>query len=1175
MQLFLSILFIAFFSSCHSEQIGIKPDSRHEPTVTFSLQVPRASIPSTRSISAEDEVAVETIDVVLFKDGIYSSTRMAELTKTSESEGWASKLTFKVTLPKDRYDLVVIANGREIIRENLQKGMDKKSALNSLIYSLGAGSKWQNRKIPMWGQKDDVEIKDNTSITAENAIIMARMISKIEVHLAQGVGGENNELFALKEAHLYNYHTSGTVVPDVEGGGWLEDGENSRALKVHIPKDGGGEYVKKVRGPLSYSTLDDQTNGEYFTKNKITNTIYTFEAEQGALNASEESTCLVIGGSYKGGETTYYRVDFLNTSEELMPLLRNHNYIFSINRISGPGFEDKEDAFKAGPVNIEANVLKWNNADMGDVVFDGQNFLAINPLEITHGRGELTGQKVSIKTDYMLTDRPEVSISASDTDPNVALPESWFKLSGKVDEKRISVGGCEAKEYILDYSIDENTTGSRRWAYLYITIGRLTNIVKVSQQTSYDVSVTFQRLNEEGEWEDINSLHFGQKAKKIAPEAQEFRVLWSPSSSKLTLTTDGATGQHANIVWDTSQGHDEIKGGELTDGSGERVFWVKPEPIMSYTRGSFVGANSKLTAHISVDNDMMARSLDIQQFVEDVWIVPKVKIMDGRDEHYITVKSNVPWELFANRNISDGLNGMGASDVRVVRSIHTVDNLHIMDGEPEDKTVIVYEFGEYNLPNGTNIQLTPVDDIYDKNEIYKGYLGLRMESRSEDIISDNENITFLSGIKQDRREANCYVLDPSSGVGLLIPVQAANGVMIDNLNNFHADASAKGRLYDGNVPIGKKIDGSNPCFGAKLVWADESGSTGRGIEEDGLLSMVRPVGKGEGGHILVLPGSANREGNAVVAVTRNDAEDDADKGDILWSWHIWVTQGMKFKEGNVMKDRILGGFNGTEKSEKNSEGQLDGALWLDRNLGAINNGILVNGSRKSDIYTYGLGYQWGRKDPFPGANKESVGAAGSTNERQLYDASGKIAMTGNHGSISYEGSGTTVPNSIKTPLTYYYNGARNWLASEIDELWGVSQEGSTSHFGKSIFDPCPAGYRVPRNEGMGWNSRDNHTHWGGEEANRAQDMGMNLIIMNVPLGFEWTYHSNYKGGWYPVAGDRHEGGLSTSVGRVGFNWSSEGGTNSNGRHLYFLDRTIIPKSTQKRSLALPVRCVRE
>ena len=80
------------------------------------------------------------------------------------------------------------------------------------------------------------------------------------------------------------------------------------------------------------------------------------------------------------------------------------------------------------------------------------------------------------------------------------------------------------------------------------------------------------------------------------------------------------------------------------------------------------------------------------------------------------------------------------------------------------------------------------------------------------------------------------------------------------------------------------------------------------------------------------------KGNAAIAA--KDAE-----GTILWSWHIWMT--------DKPKDQAYNNGAGT---------------MMDRNLGATS-------ATPGSVGALGLLYQWGRKDPFPGASSISENIA--------------------------------------------------------------------------------------------------------------------------------------------------------------------------------------------------------
>lgn len=141
------------------------------------------------------------------------------------------------------------------------------------------------------------------------------------------------------------------------------------------------------------------------------------------------------------------------------------------------------------------------------------------------------------------------------------------------------------------------------------------------------------------------------------------------------------------------------------------------------------------------------------------------------------------------------------------------------------------------------------------------------------------------------------------------------------------------------------------------------------------------------------------EGNALIAA--KDAS-----GNILWSWHIWVTSVMP-----------------TDHQYKNGAGTM-----MVCDLGAA--------YVESDRYRWssGLYYQYGRKDPFWGDRSCTL------------DGWNKVMRNATTGTESY---------AAAHPTTFIYNDRYDlghWLHSGKAGLWRRN---------KSISDPCPPGYVVP------------------------------------------------------------------------------------------------------------------
>lgn len=165
------------------------------------------------------------------------------------------------------------------------------------------------------------------------------------------------------------------------------------------------------------------------------------------------------------------------------------------------------------------------------------------------------------------------------------------------------------------------------------------------------------------------------------------------------------------------------------------------------------------------------------------------------------------------------------------------------------------------------------------------------------------------------------------------------------------------------------------------------------------------------GKIVFATNDSFKEGNAVIAAL------DKNKA-ILWSWHIWLTDQPK------------------EQIYYNNAGTL-----MDRNLGATSS---VPGENE----TTGLMYQWGRKDPFPGLGDMSNGhIAESANSLWFYFDSQE----------SNQAKGT-IEWATANPMVFITKNTNNY-----DWYYSSSNKSDNTRWSseKTIYDPCPAGWRVP------------------------------------------------------------------------------------------------------------------
>jgi uncharacterized protein (TIGR02145 family) len=153
---------------------------------------------------------------------------------------------------------------------------------------------------------------------------------------------------------------------------------------------------------------------------------------------------------------------------------------------------------------------------------------------------------------------------------------------------------------------------------------------------------------------------------------------------------------------------------------------------------------------------------------------------------------------------------------------------------------------------------------------------------------------------------------------------------------------------------------------------------------------------------------------------------------------------------------------------------------MDRNLGATS-------ATPGDVGALGLLYQWGRKDPFLGSSSISSAVV----------AKSTITFPSVLNSTSTTG---TVDYVTKNPTTMLRGATTNNWMYEVDKTLWASE--------KTIYDPCPAGWRIPE---------------AGENGVWVKALGRNQIKPNpfdsVNKGVDL---SGYMGSddciWYPATG---------------------------------------------------------
>ena len=339
------------------------------------------------------------------------------------------------------------------------------------------------------------------------------------------------------------------------------------------------------------------------------------------------------------------------------------------------------------------------------------------------------------------------------------------------------------------------------------------------------------------------------------------------------------------------------------------------------------------------------------------------------------------------------------------------------------------------------------------------------ESQEDKGDNDNNNSEYIRVVSDQETAlatANCIMIKP--GETTSIPVAKAFAVWEQN-----------------QILFGKKFS-PNGDLGAILIWALPNDL----IDSEYLeITDYEDINKAA----IKVKSKSGSKGNAVIALTVD--------GEVRWSWHLWVTdynpdKDMQLNDLQTGSNEIDGG---KVYRYKNNTGDN---IFMDRNLGA-NSADKTKGKE-----THGMYYQWGKKDPLPGFAPPNYFPESPLDYPAEYRK--------NNLAYSIEHPDEYIDAAPSGDWYSYYKDTHD------HNLWGAVNGK------KSIYDPCPEGWRVPtmskeQEEAPGWQVE--YSPWYVIEPEKQfvrTDPGKSLDCESPVLGFFPETGCVFLGEWFNVLG---------------------------------------------------------
>jgi len=387
-------------------------------------------------------------------------------------------------------------------------------------------------------------------------------------------------------------------------------------------------------------------------------------------------------------------------------------------------------------------------------------------------------------------------------------------------------------------------------------------------------------------------------------------------------------------------------------------------------------------------------------------------------------------------------------------------------------------------------------------------------------------------------------------------VASANCYVVSGAGCYDFDATTMG---NGAVTQGDAAHASSYGKAAGIV-PEPLRPVSAGILWQTAPELIGGVALGDDGRVRFATADPFVEGNAVVAVC--DAA-----GAILWSWHLWLTAADL--EGSLHRYALPEAYAAAGE-----------AVLMDRNLGALAAARDASGNAAG----CGMFYQWGRKDPFAPYRSASERIA-------VYDAAGRVLPDDTSAAAGFDdgpgwhladgsklAAAATVEAAVRYPMNFiteipgtFYNWYRVPDGDrQRDDLWGCASSlaaaaGSAS---KTIYDPCPPGYRVPHRfvwTAFAESADAPFSKWYAEQSDVSLDDGIVFTVSGQRI-------------YYPAAGMLlGTTGRARYTGQGWYVWSSSPCDAAKPHAGAFVKSTLSNKllGSVNRSCGAQVRCMKE
>lgn len=516
--------------SCNKtdDYVPEKDNGKNEGTVTISIrsQGEGMSGKAAQTGATEDEESIangtaEENNIESLRLLIFIDSKFAYDAHAAKQPSGYYQATLKAS-EKANLEVHFLANYSPEL--TLTAGETTVAQLQKMLSSSTKHWEAANRdKLPMWGVKKNLQVLED-KIENWGTVDLLRAVAGVDVYQKSALA---EEVFKLEGVAIYYAASEGYIMP--------ENGKYSETEGTVS-----GTSVPSTMATNIKTTFEDATKNTDGTFNMVADKFYIYENNKvSSKSESLQFTRVIVKGSYKGGASSYYPINFTKevkdaegvvTGAEYTDIMRNTKYIFEIESVWGDGYPDPDTAADSDPINMNTNIWDWDITHDTEAGYDGTFYISIANKNIELARNAEAYRLISASSNA-----PFQSLTAAlqNADNGAVVPGKYYTTEPLVDEDGNPVldeNGMEQTQQVEHLIEGSFQNDHFRYQLIADETGKLLKAIKLWAVTSFDISenskhnadklkITVGNLQFEmsinqidgstADWDDGGNLNFG------------------------------------------------------------------------------------------------------------------------------------------------------------------------------------------------------------------------------------------------------------------------------------------------------------------------------------------------------------------------------------------------------------------------------------------------------------------------------------------------------------------------------------------------------------------------------------------------------------------------------------------------------------------------------------------